>query len=326
MNWSRFISLARFHRIQGLVWNALAPFATSIPKHAAQELSSDARSIAATNLAIARECTELKKAFAIRDAALLFVKGLTVAALAYRSPMLKMAWDIDVLIDPLDLGSAADTLIARGFILRLPSTPANLQSWHSRSKESVWSRPDGLHVELHTALADSSTLISALDVNSNSQEVEILPGHSLPTLAKDELFTYLCVHGASSAWFRLKWITDLAALLHQQTPVELERLYRCSLEMGAYRASAQALLLADNLYDSLEGTCLRKELEQKWINRALALLAVSQVLNRDAVDPTSQFLGTWRIHLNQLSIGGGLIFAFQDICRQIASRSHQRRR
>ena len=307
------------------MWNALAPFATTIPKHAAQDLSTDARWIAATNLAIARECTELKKSFAMQHAELLFLKGLTVAALAYRSPMLKMGWDIDVLIDPLDLGSAVETLIARGFVLTLPSTPAKLRSWHSHSKESVWSRPDGLHLELHTALADSSTLISALDVNSNSQEVEILPGHSLPTLAKDELFTYLCVHGASSAWFRLKWITDLAALLHQQTPVEVERLYRRSLELGAYRASAQALLLADILYGSLEGTSLRNELDQKWINRALALLAFGQVLNRDAVDPTSQFLGTWRIHLNQLSIGGSLIFALQDICRQIASRSHQRR-
>ena len=58
-----FVGLARRHRVQGLVWNALAPRADQLPTSAVQELSSEARSIAATNLAFAAECRELKARF-----------------------------------------------------------------------------------------------------------------------------------------------------------------------------------------------------------------------------------------------------------------------
>ena len=33
------------------------------------------------------------------------------------------------------------------------------------------------------------------------------------TLGADDLFAYLCAHGAYHAWFRLKWLADIGALL-----------------------------------------------------------------------------------------------------------------
>ena len=39
---------------------------------------------------------------------------------------------------------------------------------------------------------------------------------SLRTLGDAELFAYLCVHGASHCWFRLKWLADLNAWLAGQ--------------------------------------------------------------------------------------------------------------
>ena len=188
VDWVRFVSLARRHRIQGLVWNALAQHADRLPDQVKAVLSSDARSIAATNLGIAGECRELQQAFERSKLPLLFVKGLSVGALAYRSPMLKMGWDIDLLIDPRDLPTAAGLLSERGFTLRLPASPRQLQSWHARSKESVWSRDESMYIELHTRLADNLRLIPTIDVRSPRQLVDIAPGVALPTLAGDELF------------------------------------------------------------------------------------------------------------------------------------------
>ena len=59
LDWTEVVTLARRHRVQGLVWNALAQLGDQLPSHAKQALSSDARSIAATNLAIATECRDL---------------------------------------------------------------------------------------------------------------------------------------------------------------------------------------------------------------------------------------------------------------------------
>src|SRR5687768_13644837 len=99
LDWDHFVQLARRHRVQGLAWNALAPLADQLPDQPREDLSAEARSIAATNLAIVAECRELRAAFERSNIPLLFIKGLTVGALAYRAPLLKMGWDIDLLID-----------------------------------------------------------------------------------------------------------------------------------------------------------------------------------------------------------------------------------
>jgi hypothetical protein len=320
IDWQRFAELARYHRVQGLAWNALSK--GDVPADVADALSADARSIAAANLAIARECSELSDAFARAGVPLIFLKGLTVGALAYRNPLLKMGWDIDLLIDPADLAAARDLLAGRGFALREPSSPEQVIEWHRWSKESVWTRADGLHVELHTRLADNGRLIPSLSVHSPSQRAEVV-GVSLATLALDELFAYLCVHGASSAWFRLKWISDLAGLIHGRPGSEIERLWRRSQELGASRAAVQALLVADALFGSLAGTGLRENLAREWPNRVLADAALRQITGPTR-EPTEKPLGTLRIHWTQLLLKPGLGFAFNEAGRQIGDLLHRR--
>src|SRR3954452_11843418 len=243
LDWERLLALAHFHRVEGLVWRALDGSAPS-SEPLVNELSAASQAIAASNLRSAMESHGLLQDFAAAGVPLLFVKGLTVAALAYREPLLKMSWDIDILVAPEDVPSAAELLARRGFHRILPSPPADLKRWHRRSKESVWARQDGLHVELHSRLADNPRLIPGITVHSAVQSVEVVPGVRLPTLARDELFAYLCVHGASSAWFRLKWISDLAGLLAGASSDAIARLYERSQALGAERAAGQALLLA----------------------------------------------------------------------------------
>lgn len=319
LDWSRFIALSRRHRIQGLAWNALAQHAEQLRSDTAAMLSSDARSIAATNLGIAAECRELRRAFQQADVPLLFVKGLTVAALAYRSPMLKMGWDIDLLIDPRDLTAAAGLLAERGYSLRLPANLEQLQSWHGWSKESVWHKDVCFHVELHTRLADNQRLIPTIDVHSPRQLVDIAPGVSLPTLAEDELIAYLAVHGASSAWFRLKWISDFAALVEGRTGEEIGRLYRRSQDLGAARASGQALLLADILFGTLSPSpALREELSNRWETRLLCRTAL-RMMTKTIAEPTEQPLGTLPIHWSQLLLKAGLPYKLSEARRQGAN-------
>jgi hypothetical protein len=316
-DWPRFIRLARFHRVEGLAWNALAH--DTVSPDAAEALSGEARSIAATNLAIARECAGLAEAFARADIPLLFLKGLSVAALAYRAPMLKAGWDIDLLIDEATLAVAAAELAARGYRRTIPGPGVDLARWHARRKESVWSRPaERLHVELHTRLADNRRLIPAIGIDSPRREVEIAAGITLPTLAADELFAYLSVHGASSLWFRLKWISDLAGLIDRLSEAAIEQLYARSQELGAGRAAGQALLLADRLFGSLRDSRLRDQLMADAAVRRLAAAAFRQVAGwAEPREPTAIPLGTWRIHSTQLLLLPGARFALGEVARQL---------
>ena len=319
LDWGRVVTLARRHRVQALAWHALAQQAGKLPGEAQQALSGDARTIAAANLGIAAECADLRQSFEQSEVPLLFVKGLSVGALAYRSPLLKMGWDIDLLIGPSDLPAAARILSERGYRLQLPSSPTHLQSWHARSKESVWSRDDGLHIELHTRLADNPWLISAINVHSARQLVEIAPDVTLPTLTQEELFAYLAVHGASSAWFRLKWIGDFAGLIHGRAGEDIERLFRRSQELGAGRAAGQALLLADRLFGSLRfAPTLKVQLASDRSTRLLSRAAL-RMMTAGTGEPTERPLGTFAIHWSQFLLQPGLAYKLAELRSQADS-------
>jgi hypothetical protein len=146
--------------------------------------------------------------------------------------------------------------------------------------------------------------------------VEVGNGISLPTLARDELFAYLAVHGASSAWFRLKWISDFAAIVHGCDAEELQRLYRRSQELRAGRSTGQALLLADHLFGTMaEAPALREELSRDRMTAWLYRTALRQ-LTSDPGEPTESRGGTLPIHLAQFALMPGMGFKIAEFARQ----------
>lgn len=318
VNWPRFVRTVRFHRVQGLVWKCLAQLGKAVPNEVATQFAADARSIAAANLQIAVASRELSAAFNQAGVALLFVKGLTVSGLAYGDPLLKMGWDIDLLIDPTQLEQAANVMRECGYHLIIPAAPERLGSWHLLRKDSGWASEAGIHIELHTRLTENRHVIPLINVRSPSRQVQIAPGIILPTLSHDELVTYLCVHGASSLWFRLKWITDLAAILHPLDQAEIARLHTRALELGAGRASAGALLLADRLYGTLGESPLRAKLLQERGGKWLYVAALRQLARRaEPREPTSVTGGTAAIHLSQLFLVPGAQFKLAEAVRQL---------
>jgi hypothetical protein len=322
LEWPLFMRLVRFHRVQGLVWNELRKLENHIPHSVRDELTGDATAITASNLQLAAECQRLKTALGHQEIAVLFVKGLTLGSLAYGTIATKAGVDIDLLVDPEQLGETATLLQGDGYRLAEPADPVTaprLAKWHQIRKESSWIQTQKhFQIDLHTSLADNPALIPNIGLSSPTQMVEISPGICLPTLAEDELFAYLAVHGASSAWFRLKWITDFAALIAGKSPAELDRLYQRSQRLGAGRAPAQALLLADMLYGSLNrAEALKARLETDRRAQWLARIALGQVAGRaEPVEPTSRPLGTAAIHYSQLLMLPGLGFKLSETMRQ----------
>ena len=318
IDWTRVLALSRRHRVQGLCWHGLAPIGPIMPAAIAEQLQRDASSVAETNLRIAAESARLLKLFRSENAALLFLKGLTLGALAYRDPFRKMGWDIDLLIAADRLAHAARLLRSAGYS---PITPAAsdddaLQRWHRSRKESVWHHADGgFDIDLHTRLADHPALLLNVGIQSPTRPVQVAKGIELPTLGKDELFAHLAVHGASSAWFRLKWITDFAALLHGESADEIERLYARSQQLGAGRAAAQALLLAEQIYGTGASDRLHKRLRGDPVNRWLERLAERQLAG--IREPTERLLGTAAIHYSQPFLLPGWRFKASEVTRQL---------
>ena len=309
-------ALARRHRVEGLVWSALRAAGLDGDDPAFAPLAAEARTISQQGLRAAAESARLQAVFTAAGVDLLFLKGLTAGQLAYGNAFVKMSWDIDLLVAPADVAAAANLLAQCGYRCGVPGEQADLARWHRANKESVWQGGDGLHhVELHSRLADNPALIPSVGMASPRQLVTIAPGIALPTLARDELFAYLCVHGASSAWFRLKWIADFAGLLGGCDGGAIERLYRRSQELGAARSAAQALIVAHALFDLPVAPHLLAELERSAVNRWLAAIALGEL--RAARSPTERRLGTAMIHLSQLLLKPGIRFGWNELRRQV---------
>lgn len=319
VNWDGFLDLVRFHRIEGLAWSALSASISGAPDAVIKKLSDAAKTIAAQNLHAAADCQALLERFDAAGVPLLFLKGLTLGALAYGNPALKSAIDLDLLIDSKDLGKAAELLRAAGYELAAPRnspTDRMLHAWHQGWKESVWSKSSpGLKIDLHTRTADNPRLIPGIDVHALRQSVELGRGIRLPTLADDELFAYLAVHGASSAWFRLKWISDFAAFVHNRPGRDIQRLYERSQELGAARAAGQALLLADKLFGTLEALPeLRRRLSRDRTTRLLFEIAL-RLVTGPPIEPTQRRLGTLPIHRTQFLLLPGLAYKVSEVAR-----------
>jgi hypothetical protein len=211
-----------------------------------------------------------------------------------------------------------------GYALTIPEgseARARLAFWHRHSKESVWvDDARRLTVELHTALSDNVGLLRGVGLDSPRQQVALRGAATLPTLATEPLFAYLAIHGASSAWFRLKWIADVAALLAPMAGEEIEPLYRAALVLGAGRAAALALLLCHRLFETPVPPALLSELRRERTTRWLLALSLRKLAGRaEARELEATPLGTATIHFLQLGLQKGLRFKLGELRRQMVS-------
>ncbi|MEG3154974.1 nucleotidyltransferase domain-containing protein [Sphingomonas sp. RB1R13] len=324
LDWATFLALVTRHRAAGLAWHGLKSLGIEAPQAIAVKLSAAAATTADHGLRAALLSGQLRDAFAARDIPLLFLKGLVVGALAYGDPFRKMAWDIDIFVAPDRLTDACAVLRDMG---HRPAHPAgsddDIVRWHKQSKESIWTSADRrMTVELHTGLSDHAALLPAMGIPAQPTLVEILPGSSLATLPSDEQFAYLCVHGASSAWFRLKWIADLAGTISGASELELGRLLVSAKRLGAGRSAAQALLLACWLFPILaEDAPLARALRSDRVATWLAARSLAQLCGPE---PRSRRFGTATIHLTQLMLTPRVGDGLAEFARQL--RAPLRRR
>jgi hypothetical protein len=193
----------------------------------AAEFARRAQAIFRKNLLLAAETCRLQELLDAEEIPSVALKGVALAQLAYGSLKVKHTRDIGLLIPP-DRALAAMALLERdGYAL---SFPANQLSAAQRravvrySREVAFIHPDhGALLELQWRVADNPKLLNEVHAGSPTQNVVVADGSSVRTLARDDLFAYLCLHGAYHAWSRLKWLADLNAFIAAADVAHLHR-------------------------------------------------------------------------------------------------------
>jgi hypothetical protein len=324
VDWPRLLRIARRQRVEALVNDALRRAGVDHPALAVSALGSASIEIAQQNLLFAVESRRLHELLDQAEVPHLFLKGATLDMLAYGSLALKRGRDIDILVDPDAALRASELLAGAGYGRIIPGPeigPAQFEQWIALCKESSWRHStSGLIVELHTALVDNPDLLAGIGLGSTRQTVPVAPGINLPTLGAGELYAYLCVHGATHAWSRLKWISDVGAYL-ARPGTDIERLHTECERIGAGRASAQALLLCFDLFGTAVPTSLRNRLEGDRVNRWLVDLALGTMAGRYAeTELDDTVLGTLSIHLSHFALGAGWKFKLRELSSKLNNR------
>ncbi|MES2339447.1 MAG: nucleotidyltransferase family protein [Pseudomonadota bacterium] len=245
IDWVAFAAVLRRQRIDGFAHRALADAAVTVPDAIAAALAQGAARTATGNLRAAAETARLGRVFADAGMPCLFVKGSTLAQLAWGTLATKYSKDIDLLVRPQDVDRGLALLEADGYLLWLPAhhlTPAQRRIAIRHINEFVLVHPTRrLQVELHWRLARNAALLPGLGATSAVQQVALGGGACAATLTTPDLASYLAVHGAVHCWSRLKWLADFDALVGEQ---DVAALYDHAVALGAGRAFGQGLTLS----------------------------------------------------------------------------------
>jgi hypothetical protein len=146
-------------------------------------------------------------------------------------------------------------------------------------------RDSRVFTELQWRVADNPELLKDVHAGSPTQNVAVAQNDvvadalSVRTLARDDLFAYLCIHGAHHAWSRLKWLADLNAFI-VATGADVMHLHRYAQAKGAGFCSGQALLLCQHLFALPLPDSLASELQGTARVRKLYAIAADAMADR----------------------------------------------
>jgi hypothetical protein len=238
--------VARRHQVSALVAARLEQAGQPVPEALARQ-AEGARRRALRQMGTALDLSEMLERGGIPVALL---KGVALSQQAFGSPLLRGAVDIDLLVRPQDVAAAWQALACAGWRQVNPPAPlggARLALFCRAAKDSLHRYPaTGQMLELHWRLSDELAR-PLMPPPEALARLELAPGRSVRVLSDRALFLYLCMHGAAHGWARIKWLADVAALLHR-SPDGGAMLWAHAASAGGRIAAGSAVILAQELF------------------------------------------------------------------------------
>ncbi len=311
IRWPYLLEILHHHKVVPLFLRNLESFAPGyMPDEAAAALRSAGAANDETCLRRTSHVLLLNRLFREQQIDLRVFKGIPLAITAFQDPALRDAGDIDLLVSERDLFRAGEILRTQGYVRLDPQarlTRRRLSSYVAHQKDFSYGHPlSDLIIDLHWRLFRNPFLPANAGLTEVGEEWIDLGSDQIATLPAPRLLLYLCVHGALDGWLRLKWLTDIGALVHAMTPEQLACTVNMAKEQQAipeFNAAVslcqellgQELLDADTpLAESLKGNDERVGQITRFSKRLLTSNQYRPV--RELIPSTQWFLNEFRLH------------------------------
>ncbi len=245
---TRLVSVARRHRLGGVVMRALAEVGLS-REPMAQGLAGAFERLALRGLFQARALTRVHDLLGVAGIVPLALKGPTLAASIYRDMGVRPAGDLDLLVPVEHLMRARALMLDAGFRPDPPLSDAEAESYLDAGfAYSFIEDQTGVEVEIHPSLAHRAFQYAPDMKGVWSRAVPVsIGGRDVLTLSPEDLVLFLCVHGAKHEWDQLIWVCDVAEALRAFPDLDWLTIQRRATETGSLRMLQLGLHLAQSI-------------------------------------------------------------------------------
>ncbi len=305
VDWTRFRRVVARHRVVGLVNHGLSQAGVDVPPDLRARFAAEASALAQSNLRQTAELLRLDRLFADAGLSMCVIKGTPLGILAYGDLALRHSRDIDILVDRNDVAAALALLESAGYreITKTDAPVALSERLAGHKPIEMLHQKSRIALELHWELLTNPHYLANAPIRTETIQIQ---GSALNVLATDDLFPYLCAHGAGHAWFRLKWLADIGALVAAENDDGVVRLYESAAARGVDRPAAQALLLAERLLATRLPPALAPRIKQRRVVALLENVALrSMVAGKAETELRAVQFGTTRIALASFLLGHG---------------------
>jgi hypothetical protein len=214
------------------------------------EISEEARAFFTThtahNIFVTGKLIEAIKMLDSEGIPSLPFKGPLLAMRAYKNIALRHFVDLDLLVQPKDFDRALKLFLEKGYKIYGNLEPKKT-SWLfiNRKKDiGLISADEKVRIELHWKLSGSFFALP-LELKRLWTRLEKmnLGGYQVNTLPFNDLFVYLCLHGARHGYERLNWICDLCVLIQTEKEIDWKAIHDHAQKHGCGKVVELGLLL-----------------------------------------------------------------------------------
>ncbi len=250
LDWKYVFEITELHGLLPQLKARMEKFCPdALPAHASDELDRACRANAARNLALTGELLSILQVMETYGIEVVPFKGPALAERIFGSVAMRQFCDLDIMVRPDWVIRAREVLLARGYVPEFELSPAR-EAEYIRAEHAFQLRHPAKDciVELHWSFGskDQSFPLAAGEVWQRLCRARLQSRH-VNALSDEDLFLYLCMHGAKHRWERLEWICSLAELAAKHSEMNWDALRHRSEVTGAMRGFHLGLLLIEQV-------------------------------------------------------------------------------
>lgn len=250
-DWDSFAEAARRHQLDGFALDRLVDL-PGVPDSLKARWTREAKNRAILNLGQGKATKDLQAMLQDTGVENLILKGLPLTHELYGSLGIKRSGDIDILVAEKHAWTAIQALAKADFMPIVGDgilTERQAAVMVRHYKEVTLRNGAGIVVDLHWRLVDGDGMFTRFDPFANARRIGLANLGKMLVLGEADGLAYLCAHGAMSDWSRLKWLSDVNAMLAEKSDAQIIALHTHAETLGAGVCMLQALGLRSLVWD-----------------------------------------------------------------------------